>query len=308
MSLLPAIPRIPPLWRESRIGLEAAALRRSPVYGGLGVPPGERRPVLLIPGFMAGDLSLGTMSSWLRRAGYCTHRTGIRANFACSEEACERLEARLEHMAERHGERVTVIGQSRGGVFAKALAARRPELVEGIVTLGSPTVSQLDVHPLVLAQVGLVSALGSARVPGMFRWSCLKRRMLQGLPRRDRGPVPGGRRVRRALLQDRRHRQLARLRRPRGRRARACPHLPLRHERQRPGLPRRGRRAAPLPRRGSAARGRPPARCVEPSTAALRGSVRATAGPRMSPRSDMVTIEVTFVPPPAGTRPLPSRS
>src|SRR3954453_12905146 len=94
MSLLPAIPRIPPLWRESRIGLEAAALRRSPVYGGLGVPPGERRPVLLIPGFMAGDLSLGTMSSWLRRAGYCTHRTGIRANFACSEEACQRLEAR----------------------------------------------------------------------------------------------------------------------------------------------------------------------------------------------------------------------
>ena len=73
---MPAIPRIPPLWRESRIGLEAAALRRSPVYGGLGVPPGERPPVLLIPGFMAGDLSLGTMSSWLRRAGYCTHRTG----------------------------------------------------------------------------------------------------------------------------------------------------------------------------------------------------------------------------------------
>ena len=54
MTLLPAIPRIPPLWRESRIGLEAAALRRSPVFGGLGVPPGERRPVLLIPGFMAG--------------------------------------------------------------------------------------------------------------------------------------------------------------------------------------------------------------------------------------------------------------
>ena len=48
-------------------------------------------------------------------AGYCTHRTGIRANFDCSEEACRRLEARLEHMADRHGERVVVIGQSRGG-------------------------------------------------------------------------------------------------------------------------------------------------------------------------------------------------
>jgi pimeloyl-ACP methyl ester carboxylesterase len=162
------------MWRESRIGLEAAALRRSPVFRGLGLPPGERRPVLLIPGFMAGDASLGTMAQWLRRAGYCTHRTGIRANLDCSEEACRRLEARLEHMAERHGERVVVIGQSRGGVFARALAARRPELVAGIVTLGSPTQSQLAVHPLVLAQVGLVSALGTAHVPRMFRWSCLR--------------------------------------------------------------------------------------------------------------------------------------
>ena len=190
MSIMPAIPRIPPLWRESRIGLEAAALRRSPVYDGLGVPPGERRPVLLIPGFMAGDLSLGTLAGWLRRNGYCTHRTGIRANFDCSEEACRRLEARLEHMAERHGERVIVIGQSRGGVFAKALAARRPELVEGIVTLGSPTVSQLDVHPLVLAQVGLVSALGSARVPGMFRWSCLRGECCKDFRGAIEGPFP----------------------------------------------------------------------------------------------------------------------
>ena len=146
--------------------------------------------MLLIPGFMAGDLSLGTMSSWLRRAGYCTHRTGIRANFDCSEEACRRLEARLEHMAERHGERVIVIGQSRGGVFAKALAARRPELVEGIVTLGSPTVSQLDVHPLVLAQVGLVSALGSAHVPGMFRWSCLRGECCKDFRAAIEGPFP----------------------------------------------------------------------------------------------------------------------
>ena len=130
------------MWRETRIGLEAAALRRSPVFRGLGLAPGDRRPVLLIPGFMAGDASLGTMSQWLRRAGYCTHRTGIRANLDCSEEACKRLEARLEHMAERHDERVVIIGQSRGGVFARALGARRPDLVSAIVTLGSPTQSR----------------------------------------------------------------------------------------------------------------------------------------------------------------------
>ena len=178
------------MWRESRIGLEAAALHRSPVYRGLGLAPGERRPVLLIPGFLAGDASLGTMSNWLRRAGYCTHRTGIRANLDCSEEACRRLEARLEHMAERHGERVVIIGQSRGGIFARALAARRPELVSAIVTLGSPTRSMLAVHPLVLAQVGLVSALGTAHVPGVFRWSCLRGHCCQGFREALREPVP----------------------------------------------------------------------------------------------------------------------
>jgi triacylglycerol lipase len=69
---------------------------------------------------------------------------------------------------------VTIIGQSRGGVLAKALAARRPELVSGVVALGAPTLGQLRVHPFVLAQVGLVAALGSSRVPGLFSLSCLR--------------------------------------------------------------------------------------------------------------------------------------
>jgi pimeloyl-ACP methyl ester carboxylesterase len=130
------------------------------------------------------------VANWLRRAGYCTHRTGIRANLDCSEEACRRLEARLEHMAERHGERIVVLGQSRGGVFARALAARRPELVSGIVTLGSPTRSMLAVHPLVLAQVGLVGALGTAHVPGMFRMSCLRGKCCSEFRSALAGPVP----------------------------------------------------------------------------------------------------------------------
>lgn len=172
--MLPALPHVPPLWRESRVGLEAAGLRRSAVFRGTGVPLGEHRPVLLIPGFLAGDASLRTMATWLRRSGYCTHRAGIRANLDCSEEACRRLEARLEHMASRHGERVVVIGQSRGGIFAKALGARRPELVAGVITLGSPLTSQLRVHPVVLAQIGLVATLGSSRVPGLFTHGCLR--------------------------------------------------------------------------------------------------------------------------------------
>jgi triacylglycerol lipase len=168
------VPHVPPLWRESRVALEAARLLRSPVWRGEGVAPGDGRPVLLVPGFMAGDGSLGTMTKWLRANGYWTSRAGIRANIGCSQEACERLEERLETLAARTGDRVAIIGQSRGGVLARVVAYRRPDLVSGIVTLGAPTVSMLKVHPLVLLQVGLVGALGTGRVPGLMSLRCLR--------------------------------------------------------------------------------------------------------------------------------------
>jgi pimeloyl-ACP methyl ester carboxylesterase len=169
-----AVPYVPPLWRETRVGLEAAQLLRSPVWRGAGVAPGEGRPVLLVPGFLAGDGSLATMTRWLRAHGYRTRRAGIRANVGCSQDGCLRLEERLEAFAERSGRRVTIVGQSRGGVLARAVAVRRPDLVAGIVTLGAPSVSMLRVHPLVLLQVGVLGALGTGRVPGLFSMRCLR--------------------------------------------------------------------------------------------------------------------------------------
>src|SRR6185436_22418 len=115
------IPHVPPLWRESRFAFEAARLLRSPVRHGEGVVPGEGRPVLLVPGFLAGDGSLGTMTKWLRANGYWTSRAGIRANVGCSQAACERLERRLETLAERRGGKVAIVGQSRGGVLARVV-------------------------------------------------------------------------------------------------------------------------------------------------------------------------------------------
>jgi triacylglycerol lipase len=165
-------PHLPPLWRETRLGLEAAQLLRSPVWRGEGVPPGDGRPVLLIPGFLAGDGTLATMARWLRANGYRTQRAGIRANVGCSQDACERIEERIEALAARAGQPVAIIGQSRGGVLARVVAARRPDLVSGIVTLGAPTLGMLRVHPLVLLHVGFVGALGTGGVPGLFRMSC----------------------------------------------------------------------------------------------------------------------------------------
>ena len=183
-------PALTPLWRESRIGLEAAALLRSPVWRGDGVPPGEGRPVLLVPGFLAGDGSLGTMAKWLRANGYWTRRAGIRANVGCSQESCVRLEERVEALAERTGRKVTIVGQSRGGVLARALAVRRPDLVDGIVTLGAPTVSMLAVNPFVLLQVGLVGALGTGRVPGFFSMRCLRGTCCEAFRADMTGPFP----------------------------------------------------------------------------------------------------------------------
>src|ERR1044072_4884994 len=80
------VPQVPPLWRESRVGLAAARLLRSPVWRGAGVVPGDGRGVLLVPGFLAGDGSLGTMAKWLRANGYWTRRAGIRSNIRCSPE------------------------------------------------------------------------------------------------------------------------------------------------------------------------------------------------------------------------------
>jgi pimeloyl-ACP methyl ester carboxylesterase len=168
------LPSLPPLWREGLLGLEAAQLVRDPVWRGLGVQSGGGRPVLLIPGFLASDGTLSLMTRWLRSNDYRTKRAGIRANVDCSASIIRCLEERLECMADKTGERVSIIGQSRGGTIARVLAVRRPDLVAGIVTLGSPLRQLLDIHPLVLGGVGVVAALGTARVPNMFSLRCLR--------------------------------------------------------------------------------------------------------------------------------------
>jgi triacylglycerol lipase len=169
-----SIPHLPPpLWRETRVPLETAALLRDPIFRGEGVKGAGGQPVVLMPGFLAGDDSLGFMTKWLRRTGHQTRSAGMRANIDCSGKAVAKLMERTEELAERHGRRVVLIGQSRGGTFARVMAVRRPDLVSGIITLGSPLISSFDIHPIVKMHIRTVGALGTLGAKGLFSLGCL---------------------------------------------------------------------------------------------------------------------------------------
>jgi len=141
------------LWLESRSGAEQLALLADPVFRGRGVRRGGGRPVLLIPGFMAGDWSLGLLAGWLRRMGYRPRASGILVNARHSEPTLATLEVRLRAAAEAAGARVTLVGHSRGGVLAKVLAQREPALVDQVFSLGAPLGAPLAVHPATLAAI-----------------------------------------------------------------------------------------------------------------------------------------------------------
>ena len=108
-----------------------------PVFCGRGVPHGDGRPVVLAPGFLAGDYTLLVLRGWLRRIGYRPYTCGFVANVDCSNRALERVERQVEEIHGRHGRRVALIGHSRGGHFVRALAARRPDRVSHGISLGA---------------------------------------------------------------------------------------------------------------------------------------------------------------------------
>ena len=160
-----------PFLGEARWGLELAAL-----VADAGLRPPRRQPgappVLLIPGFMAGDASLLVLRSWLRLRGHPVAMSGIRLNVDCAERAMGRLTQLLHEFASTTSAPAVVIGQSRGGTLARCLAVREPELVAGLVTLGSPVLDQLAVSSPVLRVVRSVALLADLGVPGTFSRSC----------------------------------------------------------------------------------------------------------------------------------------
>ena len=151
---------------------EFARLLVDPVYRGQGVVRGEGGPVLLIPGFLAGDVSLSVLADWLARMGYRAYGSGIRLNVDCSNRALLGLERRLERVAESAGQPVALVGHSRGGHFAKALGHRRPDLVSRVVSMGAGLDTPFAISQPTLAAVAVARVIHARTTDRHSRHGC----------------------------------------------------------------------------------------------------------------------------------------
>lgn len=123
---------------EWRMGLEYLAARRA-MRRIADWPHGDGHPVLVIPGFLAGPLSTQLLRDVLRRLGYRVYDWGLGYNVGYRASMREALPARLRHIHQRaDGRRVSLIGWSAGGIYARELARAFPDDVRLVITLGSP--------------------------------------------------------------------------------------------------------------------------------------------------------------------------
>ncbi len=149
---------------------ERRARAQLPYAGSHRVPAHD--PVLLVPGFMAGDATLKAMAMFLRHQGFRTYRSQIRVNVGCTRQAADRLEQRIEAIAMRRGRKVTIVGHSLGGMLARGLASRRPDLVEGIVSMGSPVLAPGAIHRVLAWDAEMLARLTSVGFRGMMGADC----------------------------------------------------------------------------------------------------------------------------------------
>jgi pimeloyl-ACP methyl ester carboxylesterase len=122
---------------EGRAVLELVSLL--PAYPFLRrAPRGDGHPVLVLPGFMASDFSTGALRRFLRDRGYAAQGWQLGRNVGPSQEMADGLVRRLAELRRRFERRVSVIGWSLGGIYARELARRFPSDVRQVITLASP--------------------------------------------------------------------------------------------------------------------------------------------------------------------------
>ena len=113
-----------------------ASLLLSPLL--MRAPKGDGHPVLTLPGFLASDLSMAPMRRYLKELGYDAHAWNMGRNIGGISRLRTALRERLAGIHESSGRKVSLVGWSLGGVYARDLALQAPQMVRYVVTLGSP--------------------------------------------------------------------------------------------------------------------------------------------------------------------------
>jgi dienelactone hydrolase len=113
-----------------------ASLLLSPLL--MRAPRGDGHPVLALPGFLASDLSMAPMRRYLSELGYDAHAWRMGRNTGGISRMRAALRDRLAEIHRSSGRKVSIVGWSLGGVYARDLALQAPEMVRYVVTLGSP--------------------------------------------------------------------------------------------------------------------------------------------------------------------------
>ncbi len=121
---------------EFRAGLEACALPYAlPLLMRAG--RGDGKPVLLIPGFTSSDNATYFVRRYLQRLGYDVYGWQLGTNNGLSAENFEALERRLAAIYQDTGRRVSLVGWSLGGFYARALANKHSPMVAKLITVGT---------------------------------------------------------------------------------------------------------------------------------------------------------------------------
>jgi pimeloyl-ACP methyl ester carboxylesterase len=101
-------------------------------------PRGDGHPVLTLPGFLASDLSMAPMRRYLKELGYASYAWKMGRNTGGIARMRAALRDRLAEIHAGAGRKVSIVGWSLGGVYARDLALQAPEMVRSVITLGSP--------------------------------------------------------------------------------------------------------------------------------------------------------------------------
>src|ERR1700744_6388456 len=101
-------------------------------------PRGDGQPVLVLPGLISSDMSTGPLRAFLGNRGYAVRGWEQGRNLGLRPGVQDGLTDLLEEMNDTHGRKVSLIGWSLGGLYARQLAKMMPDRVRSVITLGSP--------------------------------------------------------------------------------------------------------------------------------------------------------------------------